>query len=85
MGFLHTKLSKDCDQVIAGLFPDNEGYAEALMLLRDRYGHPTMLQAAHLQALKSLAPIDMVSQENLSLKFQSFVDRARSHLAVLRR
>jgi hypothetical protein len=79
MGFLHTKLTKDCGQVIAGLFPDDEGYAEALMLLRDRYGHPIMLQAARLQALKSLAPIDMVSQENLSLKFQSFVDRARSH------
>jgi hypothetical protein len=30
MGFLHTKLSKECDQVIAGLFPDDEGYAEAL-------------------------------------------------------
>jgi hypothetical protein len=85
MGFLHTKLTKDCGQVIAGLFPDDEGYAEALMLLRDRYGHPIMLQAARLQALKSLAPIDMVSQENLSLKFQSFVDRARSQLAVLRR
>ncbi|CAB3991238.1 Hypothetical predicted protein [Paramuricea clavata] len=69
MGFLHSKLSKDCDQAIAGLFPDDEGYdegyAEALMLLR--------------------APIDIVSQENLSLKFQSFVDRARSHLTVLRR
>ena len=38
MGFLHTKLSKDCDQVIAGLFPDDEGYAEALMLLRDQNG-----------------------------------------------
>ena len=74
MGFLHTKLSKDCDQVTAGLFPDDEGYAEALMLLRDRYGHLTVLQAAHLQALK-----------NLSLKFQSFVDRARGHLTVLRR
>ena len=33
MGFLHTKLSKECDRVIAGLFPDDEGYAEALTLL----------------------------------------------------
>ncbi|XP_028412345.1 uncharacterized protein LOC114535161 [Dendronephthya gigantea] len=85
MGFLHTKLSKECDQVIAGLFPDDEGYAEALMLLRDRYGHPTTLQAAHLQVLKSLPVVDSRGSDNSALSFQSFVDQARSHLSVLKR
>ncbi|XP_028411629.1 uncharacterized protein LOC114534388 [Dendronephthya gigantea] len=85
MGFMHTKLSRDCDQVIAGLFPDDDGYADALMLLRDRYGHPTTLQAAHLQVLKVLPTIDTSDRRNLSMKFQSFVDQTRSHLAVLSR
>ena len=31
MSFLQTKVSKDYDQVIACLLPDDEGYAEALM------------------------------------------------------
>ena len=85
MGFLHTKLTKECDQVIAGLFPDDDGYAEALMLLRDRYGHPTALQAAHLQVLKTLPPINTRDHTDLPTSFQSFFDKARSHLAVLRR
>ena len=85
MGFLHTKLSKECDRVIAGLFPDDEGYAEALMLLRDRYGHPTTLQAAHLQSLKSLPDVNSGNPDSLATSFQSFVDQARSHLAVLKR
>ena len=58
MGFLHTKLSKECDRVIAGLYPDDERYAEALMPLRDRYVHPTTLKAAHLQVLKSLPDVN---------------------------
>ena len=85
MGFLHTRLSKECDRVIAGLFPDDEGYAEALMLLRDRYGHPTTLQAAHLQSLKSLLDVNSGNPDSLATSFQSFVDEARSHLAVLKR
>ena len=84
MGFLHTKLTNECDRVIAGLFPDEDGYAEALLLLRDRYGHPTTLQAAHLQILKTLSPVK-VDHSNLANSFQAFVDQARSHLAVLRR
>ncbi len=84
MGFLHTKLTNECDRVIAGLFPDEDGYAEALLLLRDRYGHPTTLQAAHLQILKTLSPVK-VDHTNLANPFQAFVDQARSHLAVLRR
>ena len=85
MGFLHTKLSKECDQVIAGLFPDDTGYAEALMLLRDRFGHPTTLQAAHLKVLKNLPPVHAKDVNDLPAGFQSFVDLARSHLAVLSR
>ena len=85
MGFLHTKLSKECDQVIAGLFPDDEGYAEALKLLRDRYGHPTTPQAAHLQVLNSLPAVDAGDPDSLAISFQIFVDQARSHLAVLKR
>jgi hypothetical protein len=85
MGFLHTKLSKECDRVIAGLYPDDEGYAEALMLLRDRYGHPTTLPADHLQVLKSLPDVNSGNPDSLPNCFQSFVDQARSHLAVLKR
>ena len=85
MGFLHTKLSKECDRVIAGLFPDDEGYAEALMLLRDRYGHPTTLQAAHLLMLKSLPDVSSGNPDSVATSFQSFVDQARSHLSVLKR
>ena len=85
MGFLHTKLSKECDRVIAGLFPDDEGYAEALMLLRDRYSHPTTLQAAHLQMLKSLPDVSSGNSDSVATSFQSFVYQARSHLSVLKR
>ena len=85
MGYLHTKLSRECDLVIAGLYPDDDGYAEALMLLRDRYGHPTALQAAHLEVLKTVPPISTSNEDSLPLNFQSFVDKVRSHLAVLNR
>ena len=78
MGFLLTKLT-------AGIFPDDEGYAEALTLLRDRYGHPTTLQAAHLQSLKSLPHVNSGNPESLATSFQTFVHPARSHLAVLKR
>ena len=81
----HQAIKGMCDRVIAGLFPDDEGYAEALMLLRNRYGHPTTLQAAHLQMLKSLPDVSSGNPDSVATSFQSFVDQARSHLSVLKR
>lgn len=43
------------------------------------------MQAAHLQSLKSLPDVNSGNPDSLATSFQSFVDEARSHLAVLKR
>ena len=76
--FLNSRLTEETKDLLVGLIPNNANYPTAIELLKERYGKPRKIIAAHMRAMYHLSkPNDNKSS------IRTFIDRLESHIRGL--
>ena len=76
--YLNSKLKGEAKATLSGLTPNNVNYAKAVTLLKERYGQPNKIVAAHMRALYHLSK---PNSDKSSLR--QFMDRLEVHIRCL--
>ena len=76
--YLKAQLTGDASRAIAGFPLSNVNYEQAIKLLRERFGQPSKIISAHMQAL-----LDIASPANQLTSLQLFYDTMENHVRGL--
>ena len=76
--YLKAQLTGDASRAIAGFPLSNVNYEQAIKLLKERFGQPSKIISAHMQAL-----LDIASPANQLTSSQLFYDTMENHVRGL--
>ena len=76
--YLKAQLTGDASRAIAGFPLSNVNYEQAIKLLKERFGQPSKITSAHMQAL-----LDIASPINQLTSLQLFYDTMENHVRGL--
>ena len=76
--YLKAQLTGDASRAIAGFPLSNVNYEQAIKLLKERFGQPSKIISAHMQAL-----LDIASPINQLTSLQLFYDTMENHVRGL--
>lgn len=73
--FLNSRLKGEAKSILVGLTPNNVNYPKAIDLLKERYGQPKKIIAAHMRALFHMTKpgSDRASLRTFSDKLESYI------------